>query len=102
MRPHVILMLILLIGAGIVWAQQAPAEPDRNPAPTTNPPRGVRQYVEEQTLVIELKSQIPDVDVFQDKSDTYQKAGDYGFSFNLESLKENSDILINKWLKESK
>jgi len=106
MRPHLLILLMLLVLTGIVWGQPAPAAPDRNTPTTTTttitPPKGVRQYVEQQTMIIEVKSQIPDVDVFQDKSDTYQKAGDYGFTFNLETVKENSDILLNKWLKESK
>lgn len=105
MRPHLLLLLMLLILTGIVWGQTAPAAPDRNTptTPTTiTPPKGVRQYVEQQELIIELKSQIPDLDVFQDKTDTYQKAGEYGFTFNLDTVTENSDILLNKWLKESK
>ncbi len=94
--------LLLIVTFGLVcfalFGQTAPAQ--------TNQPvtgfSGVRQYVEQQELIIEVKSLIPASGVFQDKTNTYQKAGEYKFSFNLESIKEKSDILLNKWLKESK
>ncbi|GAB1468531.1 hypothetical protein MASR2M64_12630 [Candidatus Cloacimonadota bacterium] len=62
----------------------------------------VQSYVEKEVLDINVKALIPASDEFREKSDTYQKAGEYNFTFNQESMRENSEILLNKWLKESK
>lgn len=98
MRKYLLLLTALIILSSALIAQAAP--------PRTNQPtegfQGVRQYVEKEELIIEFKSLIPATDVFQDKTDTYQKAGEYKFDFDLESIREKSDILLNKWLKESK
>lgn len=103
MKKNILILILMALALGILSAQPAPAVPEEtNATPVVTPPRGIRQYTETQELIIELKSQIPDTDVFQDKSDTYNKAGLYGFTFDQESLEENSEILLNKWLKESK
>ncbi len=103
MKKHILILILMAVAMGVLFAQEAPAATEQPAAnPVVTPPRGVRQYTETQELIIELKSQIPDTDVFQDKSDTYNKAGYYGFTYNHESLVKNSEILLNKWLKESK
>jgi len=94
-----IVLLIVLIGVSLcaLYAQASPA--------ATTPPAGFRNvqaFVAKEELVIELKALIPASDEFREKTDTYQKAGIYNFSFDMESLKVNSDTLLNKWLKESK
>ncbi len=98
MKKHLLLTIAVVLVCFALFAQTTPPT---NKQPVTGF-TGVRQYVEQQELIIEVKSLIPASGVFQDKTNTYQKAGDYKFSFNLESIKEKSDILLNKWLKESK
>lgn len=103
MKKYTLILILLAVLSGILIAQPAPEVPaTTTAAPVATPPRGISQYTETQELIIELKSQIPDTDVFQAKSDTYNKAGVYGFTFDQESLEENSEILLNIWLKESK
>ena len=97
MKRIVLLTVLLGIGMCALYAQASPAT---NPTPANF--RNVQAFVAEEELVIELKALIPASDEFREKTDTYQKAGVYNFSFNMESLKENSDTLLNKWLKESK
>lgn len=100
MKKNILILILMTVSLGILVAQPATQTAPANPV--VAPPRGVQQYTETQELIIDLKAQIPDTDVFQDKSDTYNKAGVYGFTFDKESLIENSEILLNKWLKESK
>ncbi|MDY0152692.1 MAG: hypothetical protein RBS43_10505 [Candidatus Cloacimonas sp.] len=103
MKKTLIIIIALGLAGGILFAQAAPVNtPPNTTKPTVSGFQGVGQYVEKEVLIIEFKSMIPATDVFQDKSDTYQHAGRYDFHFTLESLKEKSDILLNKWLKESK
>lgn len=97
MKRIVLLLVLFGISMCALYAQASPA---RNPTPANF--RNVQAFVAEEELVIELKALIPASDEFREKTDTYQKAGVYNFSFNMESLKENSDTLLNKWLKESK
>ena len=95
---HILLLTILGLCLGLLFAQATPA-----PAtPRVQGFQNVRPYVETQVITIEFKSQIPSSDVYQAKADTYQKAGEYKFNFNSETVKEQSEILLNKWLKESK
>jgi len=101
MKKLIILLLLTALSACLLIAQTKPA----NPAPVQQPDKGfkgVQSYVEKTELVVEVKSLIPTTDVFQDKSDTYIPSGDYKFTYNLDQLRKNSDILLNKWLKESK
>ncbi|MDD2227985.1 MAG: hypothetical protein PHY48_01075 [Candidatus Cloacimonetes bacterium] len=89
-----IILLIVILGLSLcnLFAQAAPNNEFRN----------VQSYVEKEALNIDLKALIPASDEFREKSDTYHKAGEYNFTFNQESMRENSEILLNKWLKESK
>lgn len=97
MKRIVLLLVLFGISMCALYAQASPA--------ATTPPAGFRNvqaYVAKEEIVIELKALIPASDEFREKTDTYQRAGKYNFSFDMESLKENSDTLLNKWLKESK
>lgn len=100
MNKTYLIMATLLLMASIAFAQTATQTPPAQPQ--TKGFTGVSQYVEKEELVIEVKSLIPPTGIFQDKSDTYQKAGEYKFSFTIKDIQQNSDILLNKWLKESK
>lgn len=103
MKKTLIIIIALGLFGGVLFAQTTPVNtPPQTVRPTVSGFQGVGQYVEKEVLIIEFKSMIPATDVFQDKSDTYQHSGKYDFHFTLESLKENSDILLNKWLKDSK
>ena len=102
MKKQLLLVFALGMLTLCLQAQTATQPTTQNPAQTPAGFRGVQSYVEKAELAIEAKSLIPDTAVFQDKTDTYVKSGEYKFSFSLESLRKNSDILLNKWLKESK
>lgn len=103
MKKYLLIVVVLGLAIGAIYAQATPTQTTPRPAnqPVTGF-QGVRQYVEQEELLIEIKSMIPATDVFQDKTDTYQHAGKYDFNFDLETIKTNSEILLNKWLKESK
>ncbi|PKN73315.1 MAG: hypothetical protein CVU50_03205 [Candidatus Cloacimonetes bacterium HGW-Cloacimonetes-3] len=92
MKKYILLLVILGLSICGLLAQAAPASEFRN----------VQSYVEKEAFTIDLKALIPASDEFRQKSDTYQKAGVYNFTFNKESMRENSETLLNKWLKESK
>lgn len=102
MRKQFLLVFAMGMLLSGLLAQTATQPTTQNPAPTPAGFRGVQSYVEKTEFTVEAKSLIPDTAVFQDKTDTYIKSGEYKFSFSLESLRKNSDILLNKWLKESK
>lgn len=51
----------------IIYAQAATTTTQQQPVKGFE---GVRRYVEEKELVIEIKALIPSTDIFQDKSDT--------------------------------
>ncbi len=93
MKKYLLLLVILGMGLGLVYAQATTG---------TNSFRNVQAYVEKEVINIDLKALIPASDEFREKTDTYQKAGVYNFTFDKESMRENSEILLNKWLKESK
>jgi hypothetical protein len=95
MKKHILLIVILGLSLCGLLAQTAPATP-------AGGFRNVQSYVEKEAITIELKALIPASDEFREKADTYQKAGEYNFTFDKESMRENSEILLNKWLKESK
>ncbi|HNZ88418.1 MAG: hypothetical protein GX179_04150 [Candidatus Cloacimonetes bacterium] len=99
MKKVFILLAVLLFFTGIIYAQAATTTTQQQPVKGFE---GARRYVEEKELVIEIKALIPSTDIFQDKSDTYRKAGEYKFSFTIEDIHKQSDTLLNKWLKESK
>ncbi|HOH98667.1 MAG TPA: hypothetical protein PL188_10225 [Candidatus Cloacimonadota bacterium] len=92
MNKNVLLSLILVLITGAILAQ--PANP---PAPRTGP-----VFVETEEIVIELKSMIPPTGIYQAKADTYIPSGQYSFALDDEFIREHSELLLNKWLKESK
>lgn len=102
MKKYLLLIIAVALSGISLFAQTA-----TRPATQPNPPattgfKGVDSYVEKQEFTVEAKSLIPATGIFQDKTDTYQKSGDYKFTFDLDSLRIDSDNLLNKWLKESK
>ena len=100
MKKSFLLLAAMLFLAYIGYAQTVTPQPTNQQQPKGF--EGVGQYVEKEELIIEVKSLIPPTGVFQVKSDTSQKSGEYKFSFSLEDIRKQSDILLNKWLKESK
>ncbi len=102
MKKLIIITIALLIFAGIIYAQAAPARTQTQPQQPVKGFENAVKYVEQEEWEIEIKALIPPTGVFQDKTDTYQKAGEYKFSFTLQDIREQSDKLLNKWLKESK
>ncbi|MDZ4121453.1 MAG: hypothetical protein U1C33_03480 [Candidatus Cloacimonadaceae bacterium] len=101
MKKNVIVVILLLMGLGMIHAQTA-----------TNPQTGfenVRVFRQQQEVEIQIKAMIPDISVFQLKTDTYGKPGKYNFTINLGVIQEESKTQItnwqneiNKWLEESK
>lgn len=101
MKKYLLLIIAVALSGIYLFAQPA-AQPATQPTQPAANFRGVEAYVEKQEFIIETKSLIPATGIFQDKTETYLKSGDYKFTFDLDSLKKNSDNLLNKWLKESK
>jgi len=92
MKKFIILLVVLLFFSGIIYAQAATTTTQQQPVKGFE---GARRYVEETELIIEIKALLPSTGIFQDKSDTYQKAGEYKFSFTIEDIRNQSDILLN-------
>ncbi len=97
MKKNLIILCALLLLASALLAQQA------NPQ-TTNQPRvnarGV--YVDEDVIVIEVRSMAPISGIYKSKSDTFMASGKYRFILDDKIIEDNSELLLNKWLKESK
>lgn len=102
MKKYLLLIIAVAISGTYLFAQTATQPATQQPTQPAANFRGVEAYVEKQEFIVETKSLIPATGIFQDKTETYLKSGDYKFTFDLDSLKENSDNLLNKWLKESK
>ena len=101
MKKPLVIVLFLISWGAFLFAQAETTAPQQTPRTTTGF-KAVDSYKEEKEIIIEAKSLVPATGTFQDKTDTYQKSGDYRFTFDLDSLRETSNILLNKWLKESK
>ncbi|MDD3562883.1 MAG: hypothetical protein PHR32_04315 [Candidatus Cloacimonetes bacterium] len=97
MKKNLIILCTLLLLASALFAQQA------NPQ-TTNQPRvnarGV--FVDEDIIEIKVRSMAPISGIYKSKSDTFMPSRKYRFILDDKIMKDNSELLLNKWLKESK
>lgn len=51
---------------------------------------------------IDVKAFMPESGIYKAKSETYSKSGKYRFLLTDKYIKEQSENILNKWLKESK
>lgn len=97
MKKNLIILSILLMLTSAVLAQQANPQPTNQPRVDT---RGV--FVDEDVIDIEIRSMAPVSGIYKSKADTFMASGKYRFILNDKIIEDNSEILLNKWLKESK
>ncbi|MCK9557245.1 MAG: hypothetical protein PHO85_00340 [Candidatus Cloacimonetes bacterium] len=97
MKKHLLMVIVLSLLAGVLLAQQA------NPQPTTGPIRNAEGIlVDTEVIEIRVEAMAPVSGIYKSKSDTFQATGKYRFVIDDRIVQENSEILLNKWLKESK
>ncbi|MCB5270381.1 MAG: hypothetical protein LHW56_00890 [Candidatus Cloacimonetes bacterium] len=96
MKKNIIILCTLLLLASALFAQQAQQ--------TTIRPRVNTQgvYVDEDVIEIEVRSMAPVSGIYKSKSDTFMASGKYRFILDAKIIEDNSELLLNKWLKESK
>ncbi len=95
MKKLLILLFAFTVMSGILLAQQAPMQ-----VQTTEDNTVV--IVDEEEIVIDVRALAPESGIYKAKSETYSINGKYRFVLNDQIVRENSEILLNKWLKESK
>ena len=97
MKKHLLLIIVLSLLTGVLAAQQA------NPQQPSGPIRNA-EWILVDTEVIEIRvdAMAPVSGIYKSKSDTFQPTGKYRFVLDDTIVRENSEILLNKWLKESK
>jgi hypothetical protein len=97
MKKVLFLLIALSTFSVALLAQQANPQPA--PEPTINA-EGV--IVDTEVIEIRVDAMAPVSGFYKNKSDTFFVTGKYRFILNEEIVQENSEILLNKWLKESK
>ncbi len=97
MKKILILSIALLVFAGALFAQQAVTQADDGPVMTAE---GV--VVDTEEIVIEVRSMAPVSGIYKSKSDTFMASGNYRFLLDDQIIEDKSELLLNKWLKESK
>ncbi|MCD8479921.1 MAG: hypothetical protein LRZ88_06630 [Candidatus Cloacimonetes bacterium] len=95
MKKTLILLFVLVSLFGILLAQQTPMQIQ------TGRDNSV-VVVDEEEIVIDVRSLAPESGIYKAKSETYSTSGKYRFVLDDQIVRENSEILLNKWLKESK
>jgi len=95
MKKVLILLCALIAFGGILFAQQAPMR-----VQTDEQNRAV--VIDDEEIIIDVKAFAPESGIYKAKSETYTISGKYRFVLNDQIVRENSEILLNKWLKESK
>ena len=95
MKKLLLVIVAMSFGISLLLAQATPQPPR---AETPRP--GI--YVEKEEIVINVTSMIPSSGFYKAKADTYQPTGKYRFVMDDKLMREKSEILLNKWLKESK
>nr|MDK2851256.1 hypothetical protein [Candidatus Cloacimonadota bacterium] len=93
------LMVILIIScAWVLSAQQSTDSP--RPGEPTMTADGI--VVDTEEIVIEVRSFAPVSGIYKVKQDTFLPTGKYRFLLDEQTVKDKSELLLNKWLKESK
>lgn len=95
MKKLLLTLVVLTFGATVLLAQATPQPPRAGNDNTVL----VRDDVE---ILINVTSKIPSSGFYRAKADTYQATGKYRFVMDDKLMRENSEMLLNKWLKESK
>lgn len=95
MKKLLILLCTFITVSGILSAQSTPMQVQTG----QNKPITV---VDTEEIVIDVKALAPESGIYKAKSETYTISGKYRFALNDRIMRENSEILLNKWLKESK
>jgi hypothetical protein len=97
MNKTLIILSALLMFATVLLAQQA--DPQTTNQPTVNA-QGV--VVDTEEIVIDVKAMTPVSGIYKSKADTFMASGKYRFMLDDQTIEESSELLLNKWLKESK
>ncbi|MDD3578340.1 MAG: hypothetical protein PHS23_05025 [Candidatus Cloacimonetes bacterium] len=92
MKKMLFLLFAFIAISGILVAQQA----------TTQGTNAGNIYIDEEEIVIDVKAFAPESGIYKAKSETYTISKKYRFVLDDQIVRENSEILLNKWLKESK
>jgi len=95
-RYIIVTLFIVAISAGL-WAQQAQPQDATGPTMTAD---GI--VVDTEEIVIEVRSMAPVSGIYKSKQDTFMASGRYRFLMDDQTIKDKSELLLNKWLKESK
>ncbi len=95
MNKTLILLCVLIALSSVLIAQQAPTQ-------TQTGRNNANLVIEAEEFVIDVKALAPASGIYKAKSETYLVSGKYRFVLNDQIMRENSEILLNKWLKESK
>jgi hypothetical protein len=98
MKKHLILILLAVSFACVLSAQQAVDSPQAGGPTMTRD--GI--VVDTEEIVIEVRSFAPVSGIYKAKQDTFMASGKYRFLLDDQTVKDKSELLLNKWLKESK
>lgn len=96
MKKIIILSLCLIVFGIALWAQEAP-----RPQPRAGF-EGTQIIKDTEAIDIDVKAFMPESGIYKAKSETYSKSGKYRFLLNDQIIKDQSETILNKWLKESK
>lgn len=96
MKKIIILSLCMIALGSILIAQEA-----ERPQPRAGF-EGTQVIKDTETIDIDVKAFMPDSGIYKAKSETYSKSGKYRFLLTNQYVKDQSETILNKWLKESK
>jgi len=97
MKKTLFLMILLSMFGVMLIAQQT------NPQAAQEPRLGADGiYRDTQEIRIDVNAMAPVSGFYKIKADTFFVSGKYRFVLNDKIVQENSEVLLNKWLKESK
>ncbi|MCB5253546.1 MAG: hypothetical protein RBR69_05040 [Candidatus Cloacimonadaceae bacterium] len=97
MKKNLIILCTLLMLTSVLLAQQANQQATNQPNVNAE---GV--FVDEDVIDIEVRSMAPVSGIYKSKADTFMASGKYRFMLDDKIIEDNSELLLNKWLKESK
>ena len=93
MKKLLLILVLSTIIGGVVHAQAQQTKPRTQNTPI---------FIEDKEIVIDAKSKIPATGIYKAKADTSVPNTKYRFILTDKVIKEQSENLLNKWLKESK
>lgn len=101
MNKHLTILFALLLFTTLLSAQQAQqAEAETTGQEPTMNAQGI--VVDTEEIVIDVKAMTPLSGIYKSKADTFMASGKYRFMLDDKTIEQNSEQLLNKWLKESK